>query len=322
MTALGAEPLPPETIVDGAIVDRRIVSDAVKKVLVDMGIKTREVALSIAGNAVIVKRIKLPTMGADELRTSIYWEAKQYIPFDVEDVNLDYQVLSSTPDGAEPGDQDVLLVAAKKDRIADYTEVIGQAGCVPVVMDVDAFAVQNAYELNHGVEPGAVVALLDIGASAVNVNVLDGDQPVFTRDLATGGNAYTDALQKELGLGFDDAERLKKGVPVDGLTYEDAEPVVRAVTENLIMEIGKTIDFFRATASSDDISRVVVSGGSSRIEGLVESLADRFDTVVESLDPFRRVAIEAGSMTDGRRAELAPIAAVAVGLAMRRADDR
>ena len=322
VTALGTEPLPPKTIVDGAIADRGRVTDAVRAVLSDHAIKTKEMAVSIAGNAVIVKRISLPAMSPEELSASIYWEAKQHIPFDVEDVKRDYQVLGSTPDEAASGNQDVLLVAAKKDRIADYTEVIRQAGCEPVVMDVDGFAVQNAYELNYGVEPNAIIVLLNIGASAVNVNVLHGDQPVFTRDLAIGGNAYTEALQKELGLGSDDAELLTKGVPVDRLTYDDAEPVVRAVNDNLIMEVGKTIDFFRATAPSDEITRVVLSGGTSRIEGLAEALADCFDTKVEALDPFRRIAIEGSAIRDEHRAEMGPIAAVAVGLAMRRADDR
>ena len=216
----------------------------------------------------------------------------------------------------------MLLVAAKKDRIGEYTQVIEMAGCVPVVMDVDAFAVQNAYELNHGADPTATVVLLNVGASAVNVNILHGGRPVFTRDLAVGGNDYSEALQKEFGLAFDDAELLKKGVPVDGLTYDDAEPVVRAVSDNLITEVGKTIDFFRATASTDALTQVVLSGGTSRTEGLTEALSERFDVPVGPLDPFRQVATNDLPVTDDGRAELGAVTAVAVGLAMRRADDR
>ena len=320
--AVGREPLPPGAIVDGAVVNQEAVAEAVRTVLTKQGVKTKEVAVSIAGNAVIVKRINLPVMSQDELASSIYWEAKQYIPFDVEDVNLDYQVLGPASGADASGGQDVLLVAAKKDRIAEYGRVVEAVGCVPVVMDVDAFAVQNAYEANYGVEATSTVALLNVGASAVNVNVLQGDRPAFTRDLAIGGNAYTEALQKELGLGFDDAELLKKGVPVDGLTYDDAEPVVRAVSDNLITEVGKTIDFFRATASSDDLTRVVLSGGASRIEGLSEALGDRFDVPVEPLDPFRRIATDDLPLTDEARTELGPVASVAMGLAMRRAHDR
>ena len=163
---------------------------------------------------------------------------------------------------------EVLLVAAKKEKIGDYTSVITQAGRQPVVMDVDAFALQNAYEVNYGLETGRIVVLLNAGASAININVLQGDQSVFTRDISIGGNAYTEAVQKELGLPFEVAEQLKKGVPVDGATFEDAQPVLRAVTENVLLEVQKTLEFFKAAASVDHIDRVVLSGGVSRIEGL------------------------------------------------------
>ena len=143
---------------------------------------------------------------------------------------------------------DVLLVAAKKEKIADYTGVIAQAGRVPVVVDVDVFALQNAYELNYGLDPNAVVVLLNAGASAININILSGDQSLFTRDISIGGNAYTEAVQKELNLPFDSAEQLKKGQPVDGVTFEDVSPVLHAMTENVLLEIQKTFDFFKATA--------------------------------------------------------------------------
>src|SRR6187455_1608650 len=139
-----------------------------------------------------------------ELAESIYWEAEQYIPFDIQDVNLDYQIL----DTADPASKtmDVLLVAAKKEKIADYTGVIGQAGRTPVVVDVDAFALQNAYELNYGFENGSVVVLLNAGASAININIVANEQSVFTRDVSLGGNAYTEAVQRELNLSFETAE--------------------------------------------------------------------------------------------------------------------
>ena len=152
-----------------------------------------------------------------ELAESIYWEAEQYIPFDIQDVNLDYQILDRGDAGGK-STMEVLLVAAKKEKIADYTGVIGQAGRIAVVVDVDAFALQNAYEVNYGIEPGAVVVLLNAGASATNINILHGDQSVFTRDISIGGNAYTEALQKELNLPFEQADQLKRGWPVDGVT--------------------------------------------------------------------------------------------------------
>ncbi len=166
-----------------------------------------------------------------------------------------------------------------------------------------------------------MVVLLNAGASATNINIIHGDQSVFTRDISIGGNAYTEALQKELNLPFEQADQLKRGEPVDGVTFEDARPVLRAVTENVMLEIQKTFDFFKATAASDRIDRIVVSGGASRAEGFTEMLAERFEAPVESFDPFKRVAFDAAKFNVDA-AEVAPTAAVAVGLALRRAGDR
>jgi type IV pilus assembly protein PilM len=318
VTAFGSEPLPPDSIVDGAIIDGAAVADAVRRLFETRGIRTRDVAASLSGSAVIVKKITLPAMTEAELAESIYWEAEQYIPFDIQDVNLDYQVLG----GAEKnGSMDVLLVAAKKEKIADYTGVIAQAGRTAVVVDVDAFALQNAYEVNYGTEAGAVVVLLNAGAGATNINILSGDQSVFTRDVSIGGNAYTEALQRELNLPYEAADQLKRGTTVDEVTFEDARPVLRAVTENVLLEIQKTFDFFKATAASDRIDRIVVSGGASRAEGFTEMLTERFQAPVEHFDPFKKVAFDAKKL--GREPfDVAPTAAVAVGLALRKAADR
>ena len=321
VTAFGAESVPPDSIVDGAIIDGAAVADAIRRLFDSRKIQTKEVAASLSGNAVIVKKITLPVMTDTELAESIYWEAEQYIPFDIQDVNLDYQIVDRGDAAAGKATMDVLLVAAKKDKIADYTGVIAQAGRSAVVVDVDAFALQNAFEVNYGIEPGQVVVLLNAGASATNINILQGEQSVFTRDLSIGGNAYTEALQKELNLPFDQADQLKRGDTADGVTFEDARPVLRAVSDNVMLEIQKTFDFFKATAASDRIDRIVVSGGASRAEGFLEMLTERFDAPVELFDPFKRVAL------DARRfqcdvADVAPTAAVAVGLALRRAADR
>ena len=320
VASYGSEPLPPDSIVDGAIIDGAAVADAIRRLFDARSIRTKDVAASLSGNAVIVKKITLPVMTETELAESIYWEAEQYIPFDIQDVNLDYQVL----DGGDPaakGTMDVLLVAAKKEKIADYTGVIAQAGRTAVVVDVDAFALQNAYEVNYGIDPGAVVVLLNAGASATNINILNGDQSVFTRDVSIGGNAYTEALQRELSLPLDVADQLKRGKAVDGVTFDDARPVLRAVSENVMLEIQKTFDFFKATASSDRIDRIVVSGGASRAEGFVEMLKERFEAPVELFDPFKKIAFDVKKL-GADSAEAASTAAVAVGLALRRVGDR
>jgi type IV pilus assembly protein PilM len=320
VAAYGTEPLPPDSIVDGAIIDGAAVADAIRRLFDGRGIKTRDVAASLSGNAVIVKKISLPMMTEAELADSISWEAEQYIPFDIQDVNLDYQVLDTSDPGGK-GQMDVLLVAAKKEKIADYTGVIAQAGRSAVVVDVDAFALQNAYEANYGLQPGTVTVLLNAGASATTINILNGEQSVFTRDVSIGGNAYTEALQRELGLPYDVADRLKRGETVEGASYDDARPVLRAVTENVMLEIQKTFDFFKATAASDRIDRIVVSGGASRSEGFTDLLAERFEAPVETFDPFKRVAFDSKKLKL-EATDVAPTAAVAVGLAMRRVGDR
>ena len=322
VVGFGAESIPPDSIVDGAIIDAASVADAIKRLFDSRKLHTREVAASLSGNAVIVKKITLPVMTEAELAESIYWEAEQYIPFDIQDVNLDYQILDPGDATAGKSTMDVLLVAAKKEKIADYTGVIAQAGLNPVVMDVDAFALQNAFEANYGIQPGEVVVLLNAGASATNINILLGDQSVFTRDISIGGNAYTEALQKDLNLPFDQADQLKRGHAVDGVTFDDARPVLRAVSENVMLEIQKTFDFFKATAASDRIDRIVVSGGASRAEGFLELLTERFAAPVELFDPFKQVAFDAKRFQVEAPDEVGPTAAVALGLALRRAADR
>jgi type IV pilus assembly protein PilM len=318
VVAFGDEPIPPDSIVDGAIIDGSAVADAIRRLFETHKIKTRDVAASLSGNAVIVKKITLPQMTEAELAESIYWEAEQYIPFDIQDVNLDYKILESA--GEQKGTMDVLLVAAKKEKIADYTGVIAQAGRQAVVVDADAFALQRAYHANYEVEPGQVVVLLNVGASATNINIVSGEQSIFTRDISIGGNAYTEALQKELNLPYESADGLKRREPVEGVTYEEARPVLRAVSENVMLEIQKTFDFFKATTAHDHIDRIIVSGGGSRVDGFVEQLRDRFDVPIDPFDPFRNVVYDARRFGDPT--EVAATATVAVGLAMRRAGDR
>jgi type IV pilus assembly protein PilM len=320
VTAIGIEPIPPDSIVDGAIIDGGAVADAVRRLFANAQFKAKDVAASLSGNSVIVKKITLPAMTEQELAESIYWEAEQYIPFDIQDVNLDYEIL--TPKADSQGTMDVLLVAAKKDKIGDYTSVITQAGRKPALVDVDAFALQNAYEANYGFEPGGVIALLNAGASATNINILHGAQSVFTRDVSMGGNAYTEAVQRELGLPYELAEQLKKGDDVDGATYDDARPVLKAMTDNILLEVEKTFDFFKATASNDRIDRIVLSGGASRVDGFATALATRFGTQVMPFDPFRQVSIDPAKLGGVSVEEMAPVAAVAVGLALRKVGDR
>ena len=322
VSAFGSEAVPADAIVDGAIIDAGAVAEAIRQIFErNKAFKAKEVCASLSGNAVIVKKITLPVMTESELDESIYWEAEQYIPFDIQDVNLDYQILDPGTGPDSRGSMEVLLVAAKKEKIGDYTGVIAQAGRTPVIVDVDAFALQNAYDVNYGLDPSQVVVLLNAGASAINVNILQGEQSIFTRDISIGGNAYTEAVQKELDLPHESAEHLKKGVPVDGATFEEAQPVLRAVTENVLLEVQKTFDFFKATAASDRIDRIMLSGGASRVDGFRDMLHERFAAPVEEFDPFRAIVWDPKKL-GGEAVEHASTAAVAVGLALRKVGDR
>jgi type IV pilus assembly protein PilM len=319
VSALAIEPVPPDAIVDGAIIDGGAVADAIRRIFARKNFKTKDVAASLSGNSVIVKKISLPVMSESELAESIHWEAEQYIPFDIQDVHLDYQVLDPGTGPDSRGAMEVLLVAAKKEKIANYTGVIGQAGCVPVIVDVDAFALQNACEVNYGLEPNAVVVLINAGASAVNVNIVRGNQSLFTRDISLGGNAYTEAVQRELNLSFDAAELAKKNQPVEGVSFDDVRPVLHAMTESVLLEIQKTFDFFKATAASDRIDRIFLSGGAASVDGFAQALEERFEAPVEVFDPFKKIALDEDGIADRH---IASTAAVAVGLALRKAGEK
>jgi type IV pilus assembly protein PilM len=316
---IGVEPLPPEAIVDGAIMDSGAVIDAIQRVFSGQKIKTADVATSVSGNAVIVKKISLPQMSPEELQESIHWEAEQYIPFDIQDVALDYEVIEGSGSG---GNMDVLLVAVKKDKISDYTSAITQAGKTPQIVDVDVFALQNCYEINYGVDPGRVIALLNVGASIMNINIVKGGTSIFNRDIAVGGNQYTDAIQKDLNLSFEQAETLKKGGRVEGAAPENLHPILQAVSENIALEIQKTFDFFKATSSEDRIDRIFVSGGTSKVHGLQDLLSDRFEAGVEILNPFNSITYNPRDFDPDFISEIGPQAALAVGLAARRVGDR
>lgn len=320
VTAIGVEPVPPDSIVDGAIIDAGAVTDAVRRLLQAPRFKAKDVVASLSGSSVIVKKISLPVMSEADLAESITWEAEQYIPFDIADVNLDYEIL--TPAAQRQGTMDVLLVAAKKDKIADYTGVVNSVGRRTVVVDVDAFALQNAFETNYTDTAGKVVALINAGASAININLVQDGTSLFTRDVSLGGNAFTEAVQKELGLPFEGAEDAKRGLPVDGVRPEDVNPVLHAVMENVLLEIEKTFDFFKATSANDHIHQVVVSGGASLVSQFDVALRERLGCEVERFDPFRNVPIDPAALQGGSAADYAPMCAVALGLALRKEGDR
>ncbi len=318
---IGIEPLSPEAIVDGAIMDSGLVAETVQRLFATNRIKSQDVAISLSGHSVIIKKISLPQMSQEELAESIQWEAEQYIPFDVDDVNIDYQVLEG-PSLSGEGNMDVLLVAVKKDKINDYTTVLANAGKTAQVVDVDVFALQNAYEANYEVPAERVVALINMGAAVTNIAILQGGASIFWRDISIGGNLFTEAIQKELNVPSEQADLLKRGQDVEGVNAERVPAILQAVGEQVGTEIQKTLDFFKATSSSDPVSLMVLTGGGSRAGNLTTYLGQRFETEVELMDPFKKIVVNERQFPPDRLEPLSACASVAVGLALRKVGDR
>lgn len=323
---VGVEPLSPEAIVDGSLADSAHVVEAIQRLVERTGVRNSQFATSISGHSVIVKRIRVPRMGGKELADSIQWEAEQYVPFDIHDVRLDYVVLSPSEVGHDT--MDVLLVAAKRDKVDSYAQVIHAAGRKPVIVDVDVLALQNAYELARqnaydlaDLESSSVAAIVNIGASITNVSVLTGGSPIFWRDLFVGGRQFTEHLQREHGLAFDEAEALKHGHAVGGYQPGDAQPLLEAVAAAVAAEVQKTFELFLSTTSTRPVDAVFLAGGCALTPGLPQIFSQRLGLPVELLDPLRGVEYDRGEIHGDWLESIAPSLAIAVGLAMRRVGD-
>lgn len=313
------QPLPPEAIVDGAIMDSSTIVDAIMEVVARNKIKMKDCALSVSGNSVIVKKIPLPAMSRDELEQSIQWEAEQYIPFDINDVFLAVEVLSQN---VQPGQMDVLLVAAKKDLINDYMNVAREAGLKPIVMDVDAFCLQNMFEVNYGELPDQTIVLLDIGATTININVLSDGVTVFTRDVSMGGNQVTEEIQKQLNITYEEAETYKKGGDsAEAVIPHEVEQVIQQVSDSLASEIQRSLDFYSATSADAAVSRIYLSGGTGNIPSLGRIIGRTSGLPVELVNPFRNIKGDPKTFNPQYLESVGPVAAVSVGLALRRTNE-
>ncbi|MBI1746096.1 MAG: type IV pilus assembly protein PilM [Acidobacteria bacterium] len=318
VVGLGVEPLPQETIVDGAIISKLPVADAINKIYTENQITNKKVATAISGNSVIVKKISVRASGDEDITEALRYEAEQYIPFDVADVNIDYQILSSAPDADT---LNVLLVAAKKEKIADHTSVVVLSGKIPSIVDLDVFALQNAYEVNYEPDAEKCVALLNVGASSTNINIVKGQDSLFARDVPMGGNQFTELLQKEFSVSYEEAEKIKRGEKINGPNEQALPGVIRSVSELIALEIEKTLDFFKTTSTHNKIDQILVSGGSARIPGLIAFLSEKFETPTELFDPFKRVTYDTNKFTADYMQEIGPSVAVALGLALRTTED-
>ncbi|MDD2898466.1 MAG: type IV pilus assembly protein PilM [Desulfuromonadaceae bacterium] len=314
----GIFPLPPEAIVDNTLMDSSSIAVVIKNLVASLGIKIKDVVCSISGNSVIIRKIVLPAMPQEELEDQISWEAEQYIPFDINDVNMDFQILS--PDSNDPSKMNVLLVASKKDIINDYVAVFTEAGMQLSVVDVDSFAVQNAFEANHDFSSEDILALVNIGASVMNINIIKDGITLFTRDVQMGGNLYSEEIQKQLGLSSEDSETGKL------LAYESnnesLRKVILKVNETVTQEIRRSLDFYNSTASDDRISGVFVSGGCSKVYNLTSTIAEKTGLPVEKLNPFAKLKYNEKDFDPEYLEEIGPFMAVPVGLALRRVGDK
>ncbi|TLN14563.1 type IV pilus assembly protein PilM, partial [bacterium] len=311
--------LPPEAIVDGVIMDSSVVAEAIRNLYANLKITNRSVATSVAGHSLIVKKIVLPMMAENELETQIQWEAGQYIPFEIEDVNLDFQILGPA---ADPNTMEVLLVAVKKDIINDYMAVLSEAGLTVEVVDVDAFAMENIFSVSYPELMEKTVVLIDIGAGIMNINILRNGVSAFTRDITLGGSNFTEELQKDLGVSYDEAEALKLGGSSDQASVEDVGRILSGMVDSLVLEIQRSLDFFGAASSEEEIFGIYLAGGACKLSGLAESLEERQGAPVKLMQAFKEITYSQRRFDPDYLDAMGPVAVVAAGLALRRTDER
>ncbi len=317
---LGIAPLPPEAIVDNTIMDSTAVVETIRSLVQGLKIKTKNVATSISGHSVIIRKIQLPIMTEEEMESSIQWEAEQYIPFEISEVNIDFQIIG--PDERDPAQMNVILVAAKKDFVNDYVAVFKECGLNPVVMDIDCFAIANVFEANQGAATDEVVALLNMGASAMNVNVLKEGVSVFTRDIQVGGNMFNEEIQKRLGIGGEAAEKAKLGMVLENVSPEAIQEIIGDAVENLSQEVQRSLDFFSATSADEKVHKLFITGGVAKTPQVRAALENRLGIPVEVFNPLEKISAPASEFDPDYIDSVGPLLSVATGLAMRRMGDK
>jgi len=310
-------------IVDGIINDPALLTVKVKELFKTAGNRRKGIVSSLSGHSVIIKKVSFPNMEEEEMREMIREDAAQYLPFDnMEEVNFDFQILGENE--YNPNQMEVLLVAARKDIIDSYTHALREAGVDVVIMDVDSFALETVYEENYDFEENDIVALINIGASITNINVVKTDTSIFTRDFTLGGNKVTESLADKLDIAFDEAERIKIEGPAGGNEFERNEFRMSLIehADPICAEIERSIEFFRSTSGGDYIKSVLLSGGGAKLPGLVEDLQQRLGIDTEIINPFRKITINDKSVDASLVEQMGPALAVSIGLALRRVGDK
>jgi len=314
LSALGIAPLPPDAIADGTIKDPPTVVEAIRTAVSKAGIKETDTAIAICGRELIIKKVQIPQVPAKEVHDVVQLEAEHHIPFAIDEVFLDYHTV-----GQHNAQLDLILVAVKKSKVLEYAAVVEEAGLVPIIVDVDSFALGNQFELNFPEEQGEAVALIDIGASIMKTNVVRAGSTIFARDIPFGGNNYTQAIAQQLKIPFEQAEAAKLGRDV-GVRWEAVVPALEAVSRELSLEVQRTFDYFASTAESERIGKIVLAGGCAQLPGLNDYLSSNWGIPVELARPFERIEVDPAYAEEVNAA--GPGLAVAVGLALRRPGDK
>ena len=316
LKSFASVPLRRDVIAEGTIKEPGVVTDAIRECLDKAGVTSTSAVISVSGREAIVKRVPLPKVTAKELGDAIQLEAEHHIPFAIDDVFLDYQVVSQSANAMS-----VVLVATKKVKVLEYVAAVEAAGLDALVVDLDAFAIQNQFELTSPGDGGDAVALIDIGASVMKTNVVHGGACIFARDVPFGGNNYTDAIAQRLSISAETAEAAKQGRDV-GVNWDDLVPALEAVSRELSLEVQRTFDYFASTAESERIGKIVLSGGCARLAGLDDFLASSWGVPVELARPFQSFERDAAQFPDEDLEQVGPLLTVAVGLALRRPGDK
>ncbi len=313
IVALGSTVLPEGAVEDGTLNEPEIVSEAISVLLKNLKIKNKKIGFSISGYSVIVKKVNLMVMEEDQLEEHIMAEAEQYIPFDIEDVYLDFQDLQTAESDNER--TDVMLVAAKKEIVDDYLEMFNTLNLNPVIVDVDGFAFENSFE--HSYQKNANVALIDIGASKMNINILSQGVSVVARDIIVGSRQLTEQIQNILDLEYDDAERLKLGSSPVEEKQDEIEELYSATCTQWILEIKKAIDLYHANNPEQLLSKLILGGGGAKVTGLAKFLSQETDLEVELFDPFANMASNKKKVDPDYLQSVGPEMAIATGIALR-----
>ncbi len=313
-------PLEPDTIVEGAIANKGALVNSLREVMRMSGIKKGEAVIGVAGHSsVAARRLTMALMTEDEVSQTLKAELDQYIPFDTHEVRMDFHILGPHP--SEEGQMEVLVAAVKDSVMDEYVDAVKQAGLQPLVVDLDAFALSNMYEVNYDVTATRNVALVNIGASSTNMVVLRSGVPIFMKDTPVGSSVHTAAIERAMHVSRKDAERLKQGFAVEKIMPEDVEEIVKAASDEIYAEIYRAFEFFRSTEGGEEINEIALCGGAALIKGFSDRMAERLRIPVKVADPFHKIGIPEKLDPDFIR-DKAPAAAVAVGLALRRGDDR